>query len=170
MARKVTEEDWKKIEAEIRDRGLRYKILDVEDGEVTVEFLDTVYETRQGEEDLLGRIWEKEWAKIEAKVLFDGLPCILSFGWYTSPFFRTFKAKCQEHNIIPDDLLGTKWKFYKKDASEYIIKYLGKNKTTEKTFDVSDNSYDEVVETIKSLKDEPELLADGIPECLGRLP
>lgn len=164
MARKVSEEDWKTIEREIRESEYRYKILDVEDGEVIVEFVDTIYETQKGDEDLLGRIWEKDWSKIEAKVLMNGTPCIMSFAWRTSAIFRTFKARCQELGISPNDLPGTKWTFEKKSASEYIIKYLGKSDVKEQEIKLPDKDFDEIVNVIKALQDEPELMADGINE------
>lgn len=163
MAKKITEEDWKNLEKDLKSRDFRYKILNVEDGEVIIEFLDTIYETSQGEEDLIGNIWNKEWSKLEAKVLADGQPSVLSFGWKTSPLFNIFKSRCQEKNIGPDNLKGTKWSFRKINANKYEIKYIGRTDTKKLSkVDIPDKSYSEVKKVIESLKSEPELLSDGV--------
>ena len=162
MAKKLTEEDWENFSKDLDNRSFRYKILDVSDGKVTVEFIDTIYETSQGEEDLLGNLWKKDWSKIEARVFFNGEPCVLSFGWRTSPFFRTFRARCQENGIKPDDLPGTVWEFEKSDANRYNIKYKGRGSKKELTVEVPDKSYEEVISVISSLKEEPEILEGGI--------
>jgi len=164
MAKKLTEKDWNSFSKSLGKGSFRYKILDVEDGVAKVEFLDTIYETEEGEQDLVGNVWKREWAKLEAKVLFNGEPCVLSFGWRTNPMFRTFRARCQENKISPDDLKGTVWTFEKKGPNSYNMKYLGKGEVKHVEVNIPDKSFDEVVSVVGILKEEPELISDGISE------
>ena len=124
-----------------------------------------------GEKDLLGNVWgnkeSQNWTKHEAKVLFNGKEKILSFGGINSSFINTFKARCLEQNLQPDDLPGTKWTFQKLGPTKYEIIYLGKNSSkrkekVEKEEKKEDNEIDSLVKTIKDLKSNSGIAENGI--------
>ena len=162
MAKKVSEKTWNEIQ---KNSAGDYFILDEDAGKITVEALSEHYLVETGDKDLAGRIWDKEWPKNEMKALVDEETKIFSLGWTTGALLRKFIAKCKKHGIGPDDLPGTKWTMQKVGEYEYDIQFQGKSDTPtnienkEDTVSGSDE-YKKVVDTIKSLKDEPEL-AEG---------
>ena len=179
MAKKVNEDTWNAIQ---KNSQGDYFILGEDNGKVEVEILSPHYVVEQGDEDLAGRIWNNEWAKNEIKALVDEETKIMSLGWATHPFLRTFIAACKKNGVTPDTLEGTRWTMQKTGEYEYKIEYLGRSKNTTstssqqqelktnqdpvetlKSTDVEskvDNGYNKIKETILSLKNEPEL-AEG---------
>jgi hypothetical protein len=160
MAKKVSEKTWDEIQ---KNSAGDYFILDEDKGQVEVVMLSEHYLVESGDKDLAGRIWDKEWPKNEIKALVDQETKIMSLGWTTGAFLRKFVAKCKKNGISPDDLPGTKWTMQKTGEYEYDLRYLGKEDVDTKAKEpVSKESdeYKNIVKTIESLKDEPEL-AEG---------
>ena len=176
MAKLVTEELWDELEKDIKSSGIQYKIIETKDGKVYVEFLTPLWLVEEGEEDILGRIWKQEWAKNEARAMIyhnpkfeGGQQVCLSLGWTNSLLWRLLKARCQENNIKPQDLAGTRWTIFKKNDTEADFNYIGrvdsketKKKVEKKSPDIPDNSYDRIKTTVTEIK--PELSEDGIEE------
>jgi len=169
MAKKLTPEDFKNIKGKVFGES-KYKVLNVDDGEVDIEFLSTIYLVEPGDEDLLGNIWgnkeSQNWTKHEAKVLFNGKEKVLSFGGINSALINTFKARCLENNLQPDDLPGTKWKFKKLSPIKYEITYLGKKETVQKKEKKVENKSDDeigtIVNAIEDLKSDSNIAEKGI--------
>ncbi len=168
MAEIVTEETWDELERDLSNT-LTYYILSPDDGKVYIEFLSPLYMTKMGDEDLAGRIWEKEWAKFEAKVMVYknddfklGESKCMSFAWRNSLIFRTFKARCLENNISPDDLPGTLWMFQKENNNSIDIKFLGwkkESKSKDKPKKKVEDNYSILLNILNDIKDE---ISDGI--------
>jgi hypothetical protein len=173
MARKVTEDTWDEIQKNTRGD---YYILSEDSGKVEVELMSDHYVVETGDEDLAGRIWDKEWPKNEMKAMVDGDVKIVSLGWDSHPFLRTFIARCKKNGIKPDQLVGTKWTMEKVGEYAYEIEYLGRGDssppntttTTQSTFKPTKvetpvakvpetDDFKFIKDTVLSLKDEPEL-------------
>ena len=160
MAKKVSEKTWNEIQ---KNSAGDYFILDEDSGKVEVEMLSEHYLVESGEKDLAGRIWDKEWPKNEIKALVDQETKIMSLGWTTGAFLRKLIAVCKKNGIGPDDLPGTQWTMEKVGQYDYNIHYVGRGEgkvPDKKDEPVGSDEYKAIVETIESLKDEPEL-AEG---------
>lgn len=164
MVKKLTSEDWDKIQKEAPSR---YFIQSVEDGKLRVTFDSEIVSVERGDEDLIGNIWQSEWTKNEAKVFINGEPKIYSLGGAGWSFIRQFISVCKKNGITPEDIPGSVFEITKTGDWEQEIKYLGKEKDLDikkpKPTKIDENIKRDVLDTIKDLKiNSPELLKGGI--------
>ena len=137
MVKIITDERAKEILEESRSSSdnfrVRYYRLNEDDGQKVIEFITPIYEVETNDEDLLGRIWEYEWSKNEAKVLMDGKEIIWGFGGPKSPNLRIFLRALTTNNIKMTDLPGTIWSAQRTGKWDYEYKLIGrKDKTSKK--------------------------------------
>jgi len=165
MAKKAGADLWK----EIQESGpAGWLIVDEGDEIPEVTFLTGHNVVEPGDTDLHGKIWDKEWTKNEVKVRKkNGEVAVLSIGWNTGAFLRTFIGKWQEHGLTPDTLIGTKWYIKREDKYTYDIRYLGREDeaaTPAASPTSSTNSeYNDILKTVKLLSNEPTV-KEGLSE------
>jgi len=161
--KKLTADDWDKIQKEAPSR---YFVQGVEDGKLRVTFDSEIVCVPKGDEDLLGNVWQHEWAKNEAKVFIKGSPKIYSMGGAGWSFIREFIAECKEHGITPERIPGSVFDITKTGDWTQEIEYIGRGDTEGKPVDeikINENTKRDVLDTIKDLKiNSPELLTGGI--------
>ena len=143
MVKIITDERAKEILEESRSSSdnfrVRYYRLNEDDGQKVIEFITPIYEVETNDEDLLGRIWEYEWSKNEAKVLMDGKEIIWGFGGPKSPNLRIFLRALTTNNIKMTDLPGTIWSAQRTGKWDYEYKLIGrKDKTSKKILKLTD--------------------------------
>jgi len=165
MVKKLTSEDWDKIQKEAPSR---YYIHSVEDGKLRVEFDSEIVSVEKGDEDLLGNVWQHDWAKNEARVFINGEPKIYSMGGAGWSFIRQFISVCKASGITPESIPGSVFDIIKTGDWEQEITYIGKSdevekKTTNKPIVVDEDKVRDIMDTIKEIKiNSPDLLKGGI--------
>jgi len=168
--KKLTSNDWDKIQSE---RPARYFVQSVEDGTLNVVFNSEIFITKQGEEDILGNVWNKEWSKVEANVIINGEHKIYSFGSTGWSFVNDFIAVCRKNNITPDKLPGSVFEIVKLEPFKQTIKYIGRFDevaggvtSSSPATDIKDNSFQDIVEVIGDLKhNSPDIIKNGLSKA-----
>jgi len=166
MVKKLTSDDWDKIQKEAPSR---YFVQSVADGKLRVTFDSEIVCVDRGDEDLLGHVWQHEWAKNEAKVFINGEPKIYSMGGSGWSFIREFITACRKNEVSPDDIPGSVFDITKTGDWTQEIEYIGKASDDKKApvkkqeIKIDENIIRDVMDTIKDLKiNSPELLDGGI--------
>lgn len=164
MAKKLTLDDWDRIQ---REAPSRYFVQSVEDGKLRVEFISEIVCVERGDEDILGNVWTREWPKNEAKVYVNGEPKVYSLGGSSWSFIRDFILVCKKHNLKPEDIPGSVFEIEKTGDWTQNIKYLGRASNLQpsppKEIKLNDSTMRDIKDTIKDLKtNSPELLEGGI--------
>jgi len=164
MVKKLTSDDWDKIQKEAPSR---YFVQSVEDGKLRITFDSEIVCVEKGDEDLLGNIWQHDWAKNEAKVFINGEPKIYSMGGAGWSFIREFISVCRKNEVSPEDIPGSVFDITKTGDWTQEIEYIGKSdevKSDKKQpIKIDENKKTDVMDTIKEIKiNSPELLKGGI--------
>ncbi len=164
MVKKLTSDDWDKIQKEAPSR---YFIHSVEDGKLRVTFDSEIVSVEKGDEDLLGNIWQNDWTKNEAKCFINGEPKIYSLGGQGWSFMRQFISVCKANGLSPDDIPGSVFDITKTGDWEQEIEYIGESdklpSDSKEPIKVDENKKQDVMDTIKEIKiNSPELLKGGI--------
>jgi len=164
MVKKLTSDDWDKIQKEAPSR---YFIQSVEDGTLRVTFDSEIVSVEKGDEDLLGNIWQNDWTKNEAKVFIKSEPKIYSLGGQGWSFMRQFISVCKENGLTPDDIPGSVFDITKTGDWEQEIKYVGTSdeiKSDSKSpIEIDEDKKRDIIDTIKEIKiNSPDLLKGGI--------
>lgn len=167
MARKLTEDDWDEIQ---KNQPSRYFIHSPEHGKLRVVFESEIVQVGTGEEDLVGNIWEHEWAKNEAKVSINGESKIYSMGGAGWSFIQQFISVCKKNGIKPSDIPASVFDITKTGDWTQEIEYIGRAEdiddlpeSKQDKISIKNNIYEEVVEVIKDIKkSNPKSVNDGI--------
>ena len=165
MVKKLTSDDWDKIQ---KEQPSRYYVQSVEDGTVRVEFDSEIVCIEKGDEDSLGNVWGKDWAKNEAQVFINGEPKIYSLGGTTWSLIRQFITVCKSNGITPEDIPGSVFEVTKTGDWEQEIVYIGrgddsKPTTSTKAIELSENLVQDAKDVVTDLKkNSPDLLKGGI--------
>jgi hypothetical protein len=147
----------------------QYLIMKQDMDPVKVTFLTGHNVCEPGDEDLAGRVWDKDWTKNEVKCERDnGEKVILSLGGPKSPLLRTFIGKWKEEGLTPNTLVGTKWYVDQVGQYDYDIRFLGRvdegsSSSSSSSTSNKPNNYDKVLKTINELSDAPGV-ANGVDE------
>lgn len=158
--KKLTTKDADKI---LKERPARRFIQSVEDGTVRVTFDSDIIVTQKGEEDVLGFVWEKDWDKVEARVLINGEPKIYSLGGVEFSFIADFISTCNKNGIDVEDIIGHTFAITKTGDWTQEIKYVGftgSNSTPSKAnVEVKESLVDDAISTINDIKENnPDLM------------
>jgi len=157
MAKKMTFDDWDNIQ---KKAPARYYVQSEEDGKVRIVLDTEVVAVEKGDEDLVGNVWDKDWTKVEAKVLINGEPKVYSFGGVEWSFLRNFIGVCKKHGIKPEDMPGHVFDITKTGDWDYEIEYVGTDDGSGNTEpELSDDEYSDIVSAISDIKaSSPELI------------
>jgi hypothetical protein len=158
--KKLTTKQANKI---LRERPARRFIQSVEDGTVEITFDSEIFVTSEGEEDILGFIWEKDWDKVEARVLINGEPRIYSLGGTEFSFMADFISTCNKYGVDIENLEGETFKITKTGDWTQEIQYVGKKsssgKPLKKEVEVEEDLVEDAINTINDIKENsPDLL------------
>jgi hypothetical protein len=158
--KKLTAEDWGKIK---REGPARYFIQSEKDGKLKVIFDSDLCVTTKNDEDIIGRIWLKDWDKVEAKVMINGEPKIYSLGNANYSFVREFIRACEINNITPDNLPGCIFEIEKTGPFAQTIVYVGRTEGSKSIEIPSINVSTAIKDIITDLKNNsPELVRKGL--------
>jgi hypothetical protein len=157
--KKLTAEDWGKIK---RSGPARFFIQSEQDGMLKVTFDSDICITTKDDEDIVGRVWTKDWDKAEAKVFINGEPKIYSLGNIKYSFLREFIGACELNGITPDTLPGSTFEIQKTGPFNQTIKYIGRDKPV--STDIPQvNISAAIKEVIADLKsNSPDLVKKGL--------
>lgn len=157
--KKLTADDWNKIK---KSGPAQYYIQSEKDGKVRVVFDSDLCVVSKNDEDIVGRIWTKDWDKVEAKVFINDEPHIYSLGNATYSFVRDFIKACNQNNVSPDSLPGSIFEIEKTGPFTQNIVYVGKSEDKRKDSVPSMNISTTIKEIISDLKsNSPELVKNG---------
>jgi len=164
MAKKLTADDWNNIQ---KQQPSRYYIQSVDDGKVRVTFDSEIVIVEKGDEDILGRVWQNDWKKVEAKAFINGEPKIYSLGNAEWSKTRDFINACKANGIRPEDVPGSVFDVTMSGPFEQEIVYLGKadklGKSSDELLKIDENLKRDALEAIKDLNsNSPELVKGGI--------
>ena len=158
--KKLTDSEATKI---LSERPARRFIQSVEDGKVRLTFDSDIFVTTKGEEDILGYVWDRDWDKVEARVLINGMPKIYSLGNKEYSFVADFIETCNTNNIPLDSLEGHVFDITKTAQWTQEIDYVGKSDgaSVSKEIKVNENLLKDAMEAINDLKtNSPELVSN----------
>ena len=166
MAKKLTMEDWDRIQ---KERPARYYVQDVKDGKKRVTFQSEITLVEPNKEDLLGHIWEQDWGKLEALALVDGEAKLYSFGGVKWSFISDLIRVCKENNIKPEELPGCIFEIEKTEPFRQTIVYVGRAddkdlaQIKKKDIKIEENLIRDAKEVISDLKmNSPDLVKGGL--------
>jgi hypothetical protein len=158
--KKLTSDVAKKI---LKNRPARRFIQSVDDGKVRVIFDSDLIITQEGEEDILGFVWEKDWDKVEARTIINGEPRIYSLGGVEFSFVPEFISVCNKHGIELEDIEGHAFDITKTGDWTQEIEYVGKvdreGKVKEDETEIEEDLINDAIETINDIKENsPDLV------------
>jgi hypothetical protein len=161
--KKLTSEDWNKIK---KEGPARYFIQSEKDGILRVTFDSDLCTTTKDEEDIIGRIWTKDWDKVEAKVFINDEAKIYSLGNASYSFVRDFIKTCMQNGITPDTLTGSIFEIEKTGPFAQNITYVGRSTDAPKTNIPNVNISTTIKDVISDLKsNSPLLLKQGLTKA-----